>query len=776
MSGRALQVQTQVAAAALAALLLGTGSSAQDAPPAHAHPAGAVALQPLAQHARTISSALAYLGQPLPPEDLRRIDEAIAEPDESTAVERLQQVLDRHVLAVVDINPESRVKVAAGSARPELVEGGTRVFLVKILNQAGVTAPLAVESPNSGRVSTPSWASQGSAEPPQTVTPRDVMDRWADVSLYRTDVSVYSQSPMGGRLSGFPIDYQLLQVYSRDRGQRSALLRFDVGQGSQDLGFRNELVVLFDALPAHRVTILAHDERGRPAMASFLIKDRLGRVYPTPSKRVAPDLPFQPQVYRMDGEAVLLPAGTYTVTCGRGPEYHPHVQELTVKGPVELGCRPERWIDPARHGWYSGDHHIHAAGCSHYESPEQGVGPKDMLAQVQGEALNVGAVLTWGPCYYHQKRFFSGQDHPSSTAERLLHYDLEVSGFPSSHAGHLVLLGLRDQDYPGTSRIEHWPSWDLPVLQWAKAQNAVTGFAHSGWGLGVSTSELPNHAMPGFDSIGANEYIVDVTHDGAVDFISTADTPAPWELNIWYHTLNVGFRTRVSGETDFPCITGDRVGQGRTYAKVDGPLTYRGWVDAVRAGRSYVGDARSHLIDFTVNGREAGTEGSEVRLAAGALARVTVKVAAYLDETPNAAIRALRHDQSPYWHLERARIGASREVPAELVVNGLPVARQTVVADGTLREVTFEVPLRQSSWLAVRILPSSHTNPIFAIVDGRPIRASRRSAEWCLAAVNQCWTQKAPKIAPSELEAARKAYDHARAVYRARIAESPAGP
>jgi hypothetical protein len=114
-------------------------------------------------------------------------------------------------------------------------------------------------------------------------------------------------------------------------------------------------------------------------------------------------------------------------------------------------------------------------------------------------------------------------------------------------------------------------------------------------------------------------------------------------------------------------------------------------------------------------------------------------------------------------------------VPVELVVNGRVAARKTVVADGVVRDVSFEVPLRQSSWLAVRILPSSHTNPVFAVVDGRPIRASRRSAEWCLAGVNQCWTQKAPKIAPGELEAARKAYDHARAVYRKLIAESPAG-
>ena len=46
-----------------------------------------------------------------------------------------------------------------------------------------------------------------------------------------------------------------------------------------------------------------------------------------------------------------------------------------------------------------------------------------------------------------------------------MRYDLEVSGFPSSHAGHLVLLRLKDQDYPGTKALEDWPTWDLPILQ-----------------------------------------------------------------------------------------------------------------------------------------------------------------------------------------------------------------------------------------------------------------------------------------------------------------------
>src|SRR4029453_2277151 len=116
-----------------------------------------------------------------------------------------------------------------------------------------------------------------------------------------------------------------------------------------------------------------------------------------------------------------------------------------------------------------------------------------------------------------------------------------------------------------------------------------------------------------------------------VDFISAGDTPYVWELNIWYHTLNSGFRTRISGETDFPCIFDDRVGMARSYAKVDGQLTYRKWIDSIRAGRSYVSDGRSHLMDFPVNGAAAGTAESEVRLTAPGRAKVSVRVAARLD-------------------------------------------------------------------------------------------------------------------------------------------------
>jgi hypothetical protein len=166
---------------------------------------------------------------------------------------------------------------------------------------------------------------------------------------------------------------------------------------------------------------------------------------------------------------------------------------------------------------------------------------------------------------------------------------------------------------------------------------------------------------------------------------------------------------------------------------------------------------------------------SEVDLAATGAVHVKVKAAAMLDALPHPEIHDQPFDHQPYWHIERARIGKTREVPVELIVNGQSVARKTLLADGMVRDISFDVPIEKSSWVALRILGSSHTNPIFVVVNGKPIRASRDSAEWCLAAVNQCWTQKAPKTSKAELSDAINAYNHARDVYKRLIQECSSG-
>ena len=231
--------------------------------------------------------------------------------------------------------------------------------------------------------------------------------------------------------------------------------------------------------------------------------------------------------------------------------------------------------------------------------------------------------------------------------------------------------------------------------------------------------------MPPFNGIGANEYIMDVTHD-VVDFISAADTPFVYELNIWYHTLNCGFRTRISGETDFPCITDGRVGGGRSYVHLPQTLTYDAWCEGVRAGRSYVSDGFSHLMNFTANGLEAGTNGSELRLERAGAVQVTVRAASLLSEKQR---RARRHPVASSRSGARSmRASADRATsPSRPSSTGRPVASQRLTADGVLRDLAFDVPIQRSSWIALRILGSAHTNPIFVLVGDRPIRASKEA-------------------------------------------------
>src|SRR5207248_1759532 len=122
-------------------------------------------------------------------------------------------------------------------------------------------------------------------------------------------------------LSGLGIEYCVVSLFSRDPGKREARLAFDVGQGTQDLGFRNDVDILFTAKPAAALTLAVKDENGQPVTASFILRDSQSRIYPSPAKRLAPDFEFQPQVYRHDGESVKLPEGKYQIDVGRRPEY-----------------------------------------------------------------------------------------------------------------------------------------------------------------------------------------------------------------------------------------------------------------------------------------------------------------------------------------------------------------------------------------------------------------------------------------------------------------------
>ena len=719
-------------------------------------------IQPFKAQINRLIQAKDFLGEPFTEATKSKIELAFKQKNEAKANIQVQQIIDLQCLIDIQINPESRVKVEEGPANPVLIENGWRNYLVKIRNEAGVTAPLRVISPNALPLA-------GSLE-------NQIKDRWLDLD-------VFNSQPLTKSLSGLALEYRIIQLYSTVKGTRDAKLSFDVGQGTQDLGFRNEISLLFNCLPAYTIKLNVLDENNKPTTAGFEIRDQFGRVYPSQTKRLAPDFHFQPQIYRSHNEKVKLPKGRFHIKFYRGPESITHNRTINVNSNRTESFKVKRWIDPSLMGWWSGDHHIHAAGCSHYTNPTEGVHAPDMMRHCLGEDLKVGANLTWGPCFDYQKQFFTGKDDIVSTFPYILRYDVEVSGFGSHQSGHLCLLRLRQQMFPGGESKHHWPKLCLNTLKWAKKQGAIVGPAHTGWGLNQTSSNLPTYEVPPFNSIGANEFIADVTHNvtgpngkqvPAVDFLSMVDTPYVWELNIWYHVLNCGFRTRISGETDFPCIYGERVGLGRSYVKLDNKLNYNDWCEGIRLGRNYVGDGRSHIIDFHVDDVEMGTNKSELLLDKPGKILAKAKVAALLKTKPISNIAKRHYAEKPYWHIERARIENTRKVPVEVIVNGYPISQQEIIANGELQDIEFEVPIHYSSWIALRILPSSHTNPVFVIVDNKPIRASKRSAQWCLEGVRKCRKEKLRFMGKDEIDDFNMTYDHAEMVYKNIIIKSVA--
>src|SRR5262249_41524669 len=125
-----------------------------------------VEYQPLLAQVERLQQALDLAGAPLTAEQKKALAEAIKLEDRGKAVRAIQDVLDPLCLVGVDINPESRVKVQPGPAAKELIEQGWRVFLVKVSNQAQVTAALRASSPNAALPYDPN---KMDAEPKQPV-------------------------------------------------------------------------------------------------------------------------------------------------------------------------------------------------------------------------------------------------------------------------------------------------------------------------------------------------------------------------------------------------------------------------------------------------------------------------------------------------------------------------------------------------------------------------------------------------------------------------------
>jgi len=170
---------------------------------------------------------------------------------------------------------------------------------------------------------------------------------------------------------------------------------------------------------------------------------------------------------------------------------------------------------------------IHAAGCGHYGAADGRVKPRGHECGISsGEDLDVGWRPELGPLLVRPEVRFSRRRHPPLDPDNLMRYDVEVSGFPSSHSGHSAAR-LRRTTIRGPRRSSSG-QLDLPVLKWENPRGRSSG-SGSGWGLRTTMPRLPSLEIPR-STIGAMEYGRRLAHD-EVDFISAVRHPGPpWEL------------------------------------------------------------------------------------------------------------------------------------------------------------------------------------------------------------------------------------------------------
>ena len=486
------------------------------------------------------------------------------------------------------------------------------------------------------------------------------------------------------------------------------------------------------------VRVVDANTRAMPARAYVDASD--GRAY-TPSGAFHRAMMLTDRHYfHTAGESAIdVPAGRTTVEAIRGWEYRPAAITVDVPagGTRTVTLALERLADLPARGWYSGDTHVHdlhqGFGLSH----------EAFFLQLLAEDLHVTSALIHmdGTRLMGRWTDLTGAPHPLSTPTHILQYAQEFRG----GLGHIGMIGTREFILPfvggqgGTAYAQ--PSLDHPYVEGARAQGGLAGFMH------------PYQSVPRQPNAAASTLIALDAALGLGDFY---DIGALWSdelasAHFYYRLLNAGFRIPATGGTDnFSDVWRDPPpGSDRTFARIDGALSMRSWLDAVKRGRTFM--STGPLLFLDVEGRGPG---DEIALAAGGPASVRVRAEA-VSITPLDSL--------------------------QIIVNG-EVAR-TVTASEPAR-VTFDgpIPVPEGGWVAARVIgPHSryigddyafaHTSPVYVVRAGRRY-VKGEDVEFLAQTVNAIWARVERSRWSSEADRARfrAAVDSARLVY-ARLGE-----
>ncbi|MEQ9399601.1 MAG: CehA/McbA family metallohydrolase [Longimicrobiales bacterium] len=293
---------------------------------------------------------------------------------------------------------------------------------------------------------------------------------------------------------------------------------------------------------------------------------------------------------------VEVPAGTATVTAARGLTSAPVTRTADVPAggvaDVSLDLSPV-WT-PSDDGWMSGDHHFHL----NYGGPYR-LDPPDAEAYLAGEDLDVATPVLANLHNRFGEQEFWGWSNGGSPP--LIRFAQEVR---SHFLGHMGLLGTQDLYWPwvwgpGYEVYGHDDRTNAEVTRWARAQGGMSTYVH------------PVSGPEPFATDGAPRLPVAMVADAVLGDLDALELVCLWSdeagsADAWYRFLNLGRTVVPTAGTDVMTdfFRTMAVGTTRIYVHTDGRTDFESYLDALRAGRSFV--TNGPLLDLRVDDARPG--------------------------------------------------------------------------------------------------------------------------------------------------------------------------
>ena len=386
--------------------------------------------------------------------------------------------------------------------------------------------------------------------------------------------------------------------------------------------------------------------------------------------------------FYVDGSfEVRLPPGHYQVALSKGYEFVRQQHRVTVAAGQSRRERYElsRWVDMPGRGWYSSDDHVHLR-----RSPRENPLIQRWMA---AEDVHVGNLLQMGD--FHTSYFSQYAFGPAGRYQeggRLLSSGQEDPRTPE--IGHTISLGA--SEVVRVRPVDAYYGYDR-TFDRVRALGGVTGYAHQA---------MTFHGYRGLT--------MDVLQQ-KIDFVELLQFCAPSGPLItthYYHFLDLGFPLTALAGSDFPWCgrnkafgapddEGPRIGDARFYTHVDGPLTFDGWMNGVKAGHTFV--TTGPMLDLRV---DEALPGTTLERRAGETLKVVVDARGHASDVP---LRDL-----------------------ELVVHGAVVKTVAAGEPGQSTErllLTHDLPVgAHGVWIAARArggpTQAAHTTPVYVRAGG----------------------------------------------------------